>query len=437
MSIKQYTIVIILSVLIVSNGLSALNAAEVTRVVSGFGVTKKESVDNALLEAIQQVKGLKIAGTEQMHSSFVESSSTHNKKHYSSSSAKSFFNQDVMTQTQGLIKSYEILSTVRSESDQVWEVRIRVHIPVYKTPGISPHSRRKIAIIPFRTTRSSYNFRGGHSPSSEISRQFTQKLVTEMTQTRRFTVLDREYMEELLREKNLILSLDAPLFEQMKIGQVLGVDYLLIGTISEANQKQIPYTIQVTGETGYNFSASFIADYRIIVMATRQIKWAANVTLSLGNDELKILVPSLRGDLIQQALLHKAAKQVVQKVMDNIYPIRVVKVQSNGHLILNQGGVTVSDGEILDVFTKGKKVIDPYTKESLGSAESWVATIRITRVTAKMSYAQVIKGQLSEISEGSICRRQSQAEQIQKKVPSGRTTDVESISGGGVILPFD
>jgi hypothetical protein len=147
-------------------------------------------------------------------------------------------------------------------------------------------------------------------------------------------------------------------------------------------------------------------------------------------------VPSLRGDLIQQALLQKAAKQVVHKAMDNIYPIRVVSAQSNANLILNQGGVTVSDGEILDVFTKGKKMIDPYTKESLGSAESWVATIRITRVTAKMSYGQVIKGQLSKINKGSICRRQSQAKQLHK-TSSGRATDVETTPGGGVVLPFD
>ena len=43
-----------------------------------------------------------------------------------------------------------------------------------------------------------------------------------------------------------------------------------MGTISEASLKQIPFTIQVTGEQGYNNSASFIADYRIMVMATRE-----------------------------------------------------------------------------------------------------------------------------------------------------------------------
>jgi len=122
--------------------------------------------------------------------------------------------------------------------------------------------------------------------------------------------------------------------------------------------------------------------------------------------------------------------------MANIYPIRVVKVQPNGEIILNQGGVTVKNGEILDVFSKGEKIIDPYTHESLGSSESWIASIKIFRVIPKMSYARVLKGKSSLIRNGSICRRQAEKNK-QPSQTSGRTTDVQSISGGGVVLPFD
>jgi hypothetical protein len=258
-----------------------------------------------------------------------------------------------------------------------------------------------------------------------------------MTQTRRFTVLDREYIEEFLREKNLVLSADAPLSEQMKIGEVLGVDYLLVGTITEASQKQIPYTIQVTGETGYDYSASFVADYRIMVMATRQIKWSDSVTISLGDAKIKRMAPSLRPEKIQQSLLGKAAQQIVHRAIENIYPIRVVKVQPNGELILNQGGVTVSVGETLDVFIKGERIVDPYTGESLGSSETWAATIKIVRVIPKMSYAHVIKGQLATIQNGSICRRLAEKNNQTPRNSAGRKTDVQTTSGGGAVLPFD
>ena len=403
--------------------------------VEGFGISYNEAIQNGLIQALKQAKGLTIESQKTFAKSLREKSTSKDGNNSHQVEIHALSEGIVREATQGLINEYRVIDSQKISAGE-WEVTLAVKMLRYKTPGISPHSRRKIAIIPFRTTRASYNFRGGHIASSEISRQFTQKLVTEMTQTRKFTVLDREYMEEFLQEKNLVLSTDAPLAEQMKIGEVLGVDYLLIGTISEANQKQTPYTIQVTGETGFDYSASFVADYRIIVMATKQIKWSDSVTLSMGDSEIKKMAPGLKPDQIQQALLTKVAKKIIHKAMANIYPIRVVKVQPNGEIILNQGGVTVNNGEILDVFSKGEKVIDPYTGESLCSSESWVATIKISRVIPKMSYARVLKGEYSLIQNGNICRRQAEKSKRSSHTP-GRTTDVQSASGGGVVLPFD
>lgn len=404
--------------------------------VEGFGISHNEAIQNGLIQALKQAKGVTVESQQAFAKSLREKSTSQDGNNSHQIDIRALSASVVKEATQGLINEYRIIASQKTSAGE-WEVRLEVKMLRYKTPGISPHSRRKIAIIPFRSTKSSYNFRGVRIPASEISRQFNQKLVTEMTQTRRFTILDREYMEEFLREKNLVLSGDAPVAEQMKIGEVLGVDYLLIGTISEANLKRTPYTIQVTGETGYDYSAAFVADYRIMVMATRQVKWSDSVTLALGNDEINRLAPSLRPDQLQQALLTKAAKNIVHKAMANIYPLRIVKVQPNGEVILNQGGVTVKNGDILDVFSNGEKVIDPYTGESLGSSESWVATIKISRVIPKMSYARVVKGEYSLIKNGSICRRQPEKGKTAPHNMPGRKTNVQSTSSGGVVLPFD
>jgi len=404
--------------------------------VEGFGVSHNEAIQNGLIQALKQAKGVTIESQKTFAKSLREKSTSKDGKNSHQVDIHTLTEGVVREATQGLINGYKVVDSQKIGAGE-WKVTLAVKMLRYKTPGISPNSRRKIAIIPFRTKQASYSFRGGHIPSSEISRQFTQKLVTEMTQTRRFTVLDREYMEEFLREKNLVLSADAPVSEQMKIGEVLGVDYLLVGTITEASQKQIPYTIQVTGETGYDYSASFVADYRIMVMATRQIKWSDSVTISLGDAKIKRMAPSLRPEKIQQSLLGKAAQQIVHRAIENIYPIRVVKVQPNGELILNQGGVTISDGEMLDVFIKGERIVDPYTGESLGSSETWAATIKIVRVIPKMSFAQVIKGQQATIQNGSICRRLAENNNQTPRNSAGRKTDVQTTSGGGAVLPFD
>lgn len=431
---KRILILLFLSV-IFSPALSIAGGQTTIIQVDGYGTSYSEAIQRGLIEALKQAKGVSIDSQQAFAKSILE----HNvsKDGHNSSKVKvSSLSQGIVKEaTRGLINGYKVVDSQRISPGE-WNVKLEVTMLRYTTPGISPHNRRKIAIIPFRTTKRSFKFRGRHIPASEISRQFTQKLVTEITQTRRFTVLDREYMEEFLKERNLVLSADAPVSEQMKVGEVLGVDYLLLGTISQVSLKQTPYTIQVTGESGYDYNASFVADYRIIVMATRQIKWSDSVMLSLGNASIKRLAPSLRSDLIRQALLEKAAKDIIDKAVANIYPLRVVQVQSNGEVILNQGGVTVRKGEILDVFKKGKKVIDPYTDESLGSSESWIAKIKITRVIPKMSYAKVIRGDLTAIRNGSICRRVSKKHGFSSHA-EGRKSNIKIKSNGAVVLPFD
>ncbi len=404
-------------------------------VVEGFGNSYRNAIQNSLIEALNQTKGITIDSKKKFIKDIRERGVSQGSQSSHDVSVSKQMHSAIQEATQGTINEYRIIDSQKLNDGQ-WNIKLEVKIAEYKTPGISPHNRRKIAIIPFRTMQSSYIFQGQHISSSEISRRFTQRLVTEMTQARKFTVLDREYMEEFLREKQLILSPDSPISEQMKIGQVLGVDYLLIGIITNAAQKQTPYTIQVTGETGYDYNAALSADYRIIVMATRQIKWSDSITLSLGNDEIK-RIRARQSVKIQDALFTNAAKMIVDRALDNIYPLRVVQVQSNGELILNQGGLTLVNGEMLDVFNAGEKIIDPYTGESLGSSETWVATVKITRVNPKMSYASLVKGQLADIKNGSICRRTEKQCSSPSKVAAGKTTDVQTTSGGGVILPFD
>jgi len=405
--------------------------------VDGFGLTLDEAVQNGLIEAVKQAKGVSIDSRKAFVKSIQEKNVLKDGKHTHLTKIGAQNQSMVNEATKGLIHGYQIIdSSINGEHD--WQVTLEVTLLQYKTPGLSPHGRRKIAILPFSTISSSYDFGQAHIPALEISRQFAQNLVTQITQTRKFTVLDREYIEEFLREKSIVLSSDVSVSQQMLIGEVLGVDYLLVGTISKASYEQTPFRIQASGETGFDHKASFIADYRIMVMATRQIKWSDSVRLSIGNSEIQEMRADSGMGQIQEAILEKAAKVIIHGAMENIYPIRVVKIQPNGGIILNQGGVTVLKGEMLKVFSTGQKIVDPQTNESLGSEESWVATIEIDRVIPKMSYARVIKGELSALKRGFICRRiNTSPDDSMKENIIGRQTDVKSTSTGGVILPFD
>ena len=58
---------------------------------------------------------------------------------------------------------------------------------------------------------------------------------------------------------------------------------------------------------------------------------------------------------------------------------------------IGQGGKTINKGEIYELVQLGKRLIDPYTKESLGFKEIPVGKVEITRVQSKQSTAVILE----------------------------------------------
>ena len=55
------------------------------------------------------------------------------------------------------------------------------------------------------------------------------------------------------------------------------------------------------------------------------------------------------------------------------------------------GNLIHTAGDIAAGIEYGKKIKDPYTKETIGREEIYTATIEVTRVNPKQSYAKIIK----------------------------------------------
>jgi curli biogenesis system outer membrane secretion channel CsgG len=320
-----------------------------------------------------------------------------------------------------------------------WEVTILANILKYKTPGISPHSRRKIAIMPFRTLMPSYKVNSSRYTANAFGESFNQHLTNHLTQARRFTVLDRGYVNEYLTERNIILSSDSSTDEQIKIGEVLGVDYIVVGKIGQASIGRKDTSIDITGESRSSYQAEFDIDYRIIVLATRQVKWSDTVSLSLDQDTIEKITTGKGDNAASQAILSHFASIISNQLMSNIYPLRVVSTSmSRNTVVLNQGGKSLEVGDKLEVMSLGEKVVDPYTGESLGQQEHMIATVEVISILPKMSTAKVITGSIESINELDIVRRIIDG--IANKDVSSRSwrnSNTRVLDSGGVILPFD
>ena len=395
-------------------------------VTEGSGQTRAEAVRNALIEAIKQTQGVAINAKRAYTKSIKELGiSIDGDSSHGVSIAEHSIKQ-IQEATRGFIRSYSVLDSYKQEGE--WIVKIRIKMLKYKTPGFNPNKRRKLSVVPFEY-KNSYLVLGNYASGKIVSKRFTQALVSKITQSRKFTVLDRENSKYYNLEKNFILSGDSAKNELLKLGKRLGSDYLIVGQIldykvdnmTEHNNIGIPETSQVMCEATIS--------YRILAMATQQIKWSETVSSSFSLGES---ASNKSAEAIVALSMDKIAGEILNHIIDNIYPPMVVAVTAN-NIIINQGGNSIHKGDIFKVYKKGERLTDPYTHEFLGYEEIEAGSIKITTVRPKISYAKLLSG---IANKGMILRRVKQ--NSKKSNNSGEAqTDVKIAPGGGVVLPFD
>lgn len=212
-----------------------------------------------------------------------------------------------------------------------------------------------------------------------------QHLITNLLESRKFNVLDRDSKGYYDLEKALIKSPDAQSDEIYKLGNVLGSDYfLLFGIQGIAGQTK---KSNLTNKEIHQ--VEIVVDYRVILFATRQIKYSNTLTMSLN----------LKDDNLSTN--QEALKQVAQKISDDIlnaiYPLKVANI-TNNEAVFSQ---TLKVGDVYECFALGEAIKDSYTKETTGRIETKVGEVTITRTNPKMSYGNITQG---SVQKGNLCR---------------------------------
>ena len=378
--------------------LSMPTLAEVVTVqVDGSGLTKETAIEQALVQAIRQVKGIDINSQQITASAQARVNGE--------SDTRIEVSRGTELKAKGQIAGYDVLDSQCRENG--CSVRLSVKVHQYKAPGLASNNRRRIAILPFT---------GGKVFRKMVTRQVQEQLV----QSRRFAVLDRQHEQAYQAEKSLWQSDDVPVAEKARLGQVLGLDYIVVGSIDKAKVHRWTTSVGLTGEKESHVRTTAQVRYQVIAVPTRQVKWSDTVSVTLNN------VGSL------ERAAQATARKLSAELLENIYPLRVVH-SGSGQVILNQGGKTIQRGSLFDIFALGETIIDPYTKEPLGQQETRIAAVKVTRVEAKIAYAKVIEGDSGAIQPGFIARTGRSAGQRVRQKPAPKS-DVVVPNAGGVIL---
>ena len=402
----------------------AVFAKDITKKVSGVGFSKREAVSNALINALAQIKGTHIDAKQKIKSHFNEQSLYINNIGKETTSSSSENTEAISQATKGIIKSYSIIYINKNINE--YEALVEVTVPVYKAPGFNPHKRRKIAVMPFYSSKKVYLVDGKKVKAFDVAQKMTQNTVSFLTQSRKFTILDRENSRAYKKEVRFIKDKNTDKSELIKLGKKLATDYLLVANIISLEVTTKKENLDITGQEFISKKYNVGVQYRIVVMATQQVKWSDTITLNGTLDK------EASNNLISY-LASLIGKRIVTDIISNIYPLRIVGIDDYGNAVISQGASTIDIDEIFNVYSEGKKLIDSYTGEFLGYAESKVGEIKIFRVTPKLSYAKVIDGY---IKKKMLIRKQKNTNDLSNTEEATGTTDVMIKEGGGVVLPF-
>lgn len=400
-----------------------VQAGIVTVTVEASGRDPGDATRNALVEAIRQVNGVSVSSEQVVQLGELTRMSSGSHGSQSSTVLSREQAQNISTRSGGHLAGYRVLESRPSEYGHTVLMEVDVH--QYVAPGIDTSNRRKLAVIPFGARLARADFLGPVTGDA-LAAELTQAVITQFVQARRFSILDRQSWAALASEHQLLASSATPISEKAKLGQMLGADYLVLGELVGAQAAIITSTQTLTGMQRSRVDARVALNYRIVIPATGEIRFA---------DSLDFHFTPANGEGLdtRTAIVQEVARRMVGIALDRIYPMQVVATPAVLEVVLNQGGATLRTGEKLTLVEQGEALADPYSGESLGRLEHVVGTIEVTRIDGRVAYARAIGQPTRALRVGQLARRAELGQM------SGSTLAVPAPSPRqeGVRLPFD
>ena len=367
----------------------------------GYGSSYEEAVNKALADAISKMYGGKLAVGSKLSTDYTK---TNDKQQLQKS-----YNEEIARISGGTFDSYEVISNSKQGDEHKVVVLIKKTTTTkkYKAPGQSASNRRSITV--FNATPD-VDKRG-------IGNNLQQQIITDLLQSRKFNVLERDTPGYYEMEKSLIKSGNAASDEVYKLKNVLATDYILLFSISDINGGAKKSNL--TGKT--KIEAEIKVDYRVLLFATRQIKFSNTLVMKTTIKDNSITADT--------ALIEQIAGRISSDILNAIYPLKVASVE-NGEVVFSQ---TLNQGDAYECFTLGKAIKDSYTKETTGRVETKSGDIEVVRSTPKLSYAKITSG---SVKVGDICRPLSNGSGSGNGYTIGRDANYKIDENGGVNLGF-
>jgi curli biogenesis system outer membrane secretion channel CsgG len=271
--------------------------------------------------------------------------------------------------------------------------------------------KKRIAVINFED-KSGY----GHNIGSGIA----DMLVTSLVESDKYMVIERAELDEVMKEQALGMSGAVTPQSAAKVGQLLGVETIVTGSISEFGDKQK----KVGGGLGSlgaslglkKTTARVAVDIRMINVNTGEItmaKSAVGEDNSTGLDKVGFAdIDFHNSDTWNNTQLGKASRKAINECVEHIgdsmkdipWEGKVILVKDNTIYMKPGSKGGIEPGMEFVIYRPGEELIDPDTGISLGSEEAKIGTIQVTEDVPGGKACKAIEKTGTGFTKGDVIR---------------------------------
>lgn len=286
--------------------------------------------------------------------------------------------------------------------------------------------KRRVAIMPFDYGA----VQGGEVGTADVGKGIVTLLITKLVNDGTYSVVDRQMLDSILKEQNLSVSDRADPTTACKIGKILSVDAIIVGTVTQfgfetksmhvgAAAGYIPYAggFGLGGLGSHKSKVKVAIDARIIDINTSEILasvhgsgeshrsgaslWGGGGWAGGGGDwGSSDFAATIAGEAVLQAV-NDIGGQIIAtavKIPDN-QSLAQANVQgkiadvTGTTVIVNVGKAHgIASGDNLQVNRTYKTVTDPATGKILKELSHPIALVKVSSVDPDSSTGDIVKG---------------------------------------------
>lgn len=214
-----------------------------------------------------------------------------------------------------------------------------------------------------------------------VAQAMDGQLMDRFQNTRKFQLVARSDIEQLIQEQGV-----------KKAGEIAGAQYLLSISLDDFQDYASDQKAKTVDVRKQHRTIRLLAVAKIYNTDDGRVLETANIPVEVSDSALKTGAVTENGDLTDRLLLlaaRESASQIANRVIDVIYPARVL-ARSGQEVTINRGdGTIISVGQRWVVRGPDTKESDPDTGVEIPIPGPAIGKVRITEVKPLVSLGQI------------------------------------------------